>query len=89
MCAAPDLIVREDRLTAAREVSYRQWSGGVPFEGFYVELGFELPVRGQTVTAVGIGRDGDYVADPESRYDYNPQQGSGTESGDEDGEDGQ
>jgi hypothetical protein len=69
----------EDRLMAAREVSYRQWSGGVPFEGFYVELDFEFPTRGQTVSAVGLGRDGDFVAD-RIRSTYNPHS-SRTQSG--------
>eukprot|EP01046_Picozoa_sp_COSAG06_P028143 COSAG06_NODE_2519_length_6729_cov_5.857919_3_plen_1539_part_01 len=51
----------KDRLTAAREVSYRQWSGGVPFEGFYVELGFELPMCGDVQSLAYIGRDGTYT----------------------------
>ena len=39
----------------------------MPFEGFYVELAFEFPVRGETVSAVGIGRDGDFAANPDFR----------------------
>ena len=60
----------EHGLMAEREVSYRQWSAGVPFEGFYVELAFEFPIRGETVSTVGIGRDGDFAAYPEFRYAF-------------------
>eukprot|EP01045_Picozoa_sp_COSAG04_P013769 COSAG04_NODE_994_length_8876_cov_9.074763_2_plen_2355_part_01 len=48
-------------LTATREVSYRQWSGGVPFAGFSVELDFEFPIRGTLTSSVSIGRDGDFA----------------------------
>ena len=57
----------EGRVTAAREVSYRRWSAGVPFEGFYVELDFAFPMRGHTVYAVGIGSAGDFATDPKGR----------------------
>eukprot|EP01046_Picozoa_sp_COSAG06_P017973 COSAG06_NODE_1237_length_10134_cov_17.263777_1_plen_1586_part_10 len=67
--------VPEDRLTAAREVSYRQWSGGVPFAGYYVELDFEFPVRGNTVATIGVGRDGD-IAATDRKFVYFDRDGS-------------
>ena len=60
----------ESRLMAERQVSYRQWRAGVSFEGFYVKLDSAFPIRGATVSAVGIGRDGDFAANPEDRYEY-------------------
>jgi hypothetical protein len=56
---APD--TKDNQLTADREVSYRQWSAGVPFAGYWVRLPFEFPTRGQVAAYVGIGRDGDLV----------------------------
>ena len=50
----------EDRLQAAREVSYRQWSGGVPFNGFPVALDFLFPFSGQTTSETAVGRDGEF-----------------------------
>ena len=60
----------EGRLTAAREVSYRQWGAGVPFEGLLVELGFEFPAQGSTVATVGVGRDGDFSAGHRDKLGY-------------------
>ena len=50
----------EHGLMAEREVSYRQWSAGVPFEGFYVELDFAFPIRGETMSRTWVGRDGGF-----------------------------
>ena len=48
----------EQRLMAEREESYRQWSAGIPFEAFYVELQFPFPVRGNSKSLLGIASDG-------------------------------
>ena len=48
----------EDRLMAERDVSYRQWSAGMQNHAFMVELPFRFPSQGNTLTGIGIGRDG-------------------------------
>ena len=62
--------LQDGRLTAEREVSYRQWSAGVPFKGFAVDLSFGFPVRGKTVRTVGVGRDGDFAVGERSSIQY-------------------
>jgi hypothetical protein len=51
----------EDGLTAAREVSYRQWNVGVPVTPLLVDLDVEFPRQGRTTAKVAIGADGAWV----------------------------
>ena len=52
--------VPQQQLTAQREVSHRQWSGGVPVLAFTVGLDFEMPIHGTKTSLFGIGQKGHF-----------------------------